>query len=115
MAIKVVYIDDEPALCEIFKDNFESSDIEIKTFVHPTEALLDIAKVRPDLVFIDYRLPNTNGESVAKSIAIEIDSTIPKVLVTGDLSIQPSGLFVQIFSKPFNFNEVEAFIKGYIR
>ena len=110
MAIKVVYIDDEVGLCQLFEDNFSTHEVEIVTFTNPDDALREIPKIKPKLVFIDYRLPKTSGELVAE----EIDTSIPKFLVSGDLAVSPSKKFAGFFCKPFDFNEIEAVIDSHL-
>ena len=109
MVLKVVYLDDEPDICEIFKANFESSEVSIKTFVDPLAAVRSIEADRPDLIFLDYRLPDTSGDRVA----MRLEGSIPKALITGDLSVRPESDFVRIFYKPFRFSEIEKFIGEY--
>lgn len=108
MQLSIVYLDDEIDLCEMFKDIFSSDTIQIKTFIDPEAAIAEIERELPDLVFLDYRLPSTNGESVAR----RLDPSIPKVLVTGDLEVNPSNLFLKVFGKPYDSKEVQNFIDG---
>lgn len=105
----VVYLDDEPLLCEFFKDCLESDDVIIKTFINPEEAIQEILTNRPDLVFLDFRLPNTTGDIVAQ----KIPENIPKVLITGDLVVEAKSTFIKIFKKPFNFSEMKEFIEHF--
>ncbi|MBP9682358.1 MAG: response regulator [Bacteriovorax sp.] len=104
--LNIVYLDDEPLLCEFFKDCLESEDIVIKTFISPDEAIKEVMTNTPDLVFLDFRLPNTTGDIVAQ----KMDAKIPKVLITGDLVVEPESTFIKIFKKPFNFSEMKEFI-----
>jgi DNA-binding NtrC family response regulator len=108
MPLKIIYLDDEPDLCQLFKQNFESDEVEIKVFSDPAKALQETLENPPDYVFLDYRLPNTSGDIVAKSI----DSKIPKIFITGDLSVNPEADFIKIFNKPFSFDEMESFINN---
>jgi DNA-binding response OmpR family regulator len=110
MLLKIVYLDDEPALCEMFVDNFASPIVSIQTFTDPEAAIKAINESEPDLVFLDYRLPETTGQDVAN----RLNPDIPKVLLTGDLSVNAGSCFIKIFHKPFDFAEVEAFIQSYL-
>ncbi len=109
MQLRIVYLDDEPDLCINFKENFESPTIKIETFTDPQVAIQSINQNPPDLIFLDFRLPGTTGEVVAG----ELSPTIPKALITGDLTVKPSSKFSKVFSKPFDFSELETFIASF--
>ncbi len=111
MALNVWYLDDEKELCEIFADVFSSVEVVIRTFVDPTEMIEASKSATPDLMFIDFRLPSTNGGEVAKSI----DPAIPKVLVTGDIAVQTDYPFLKVFSKPYPYGEIQAVLDAYLK
>jgi len=108
MPLKVVYIDDEPEICQIFIDNFSSDSIEIKIYTDPILFLNEVENHELDLVILDYRFPNINGDQIAKALG----SHIPKVLVSGDLTINLEQTYLRTFTKPFDFEEVEDFLNG---
>lgn len=110
MPLKIVYLDDEPGLCEMFVDNFASQDVTVDTFTNPEAAVKAINESPPDLVFLDYRLPGTTGDEVAGCLS----TFIPKVLITGDLTVISALSFVKVFHKPFDFTEMELFIQSYL-
>lgn len=110
MPLKVMYLDDEPLLCEMFVDNFASLEVSIQTFTDPELAIKAINEENPDLVFLDYRLPQTTG----RDVALRLNQAIPKVLVTGDLTVNAIKNFVKVFHKPYDFAEMEALIQSYI-
>lgn len=111
MTLKIVYLDDEPDLCEIFIDNLQTDNRQIWAFTDPEEFIRKVNESRPDLVFIDYRLPNTNGDIVASKLKLDL----PKAMITGDLEVHPNANFVKIFHKPFSFEEMEVFIDGFMK
>ncbi len=102
MPLNVLYLDDEKELCDNFSDLFSTGDIKVITFNDPVKAS-EAAKVNPpDLMFVDYRLPSTNGDLVALSL----DPKIPKFLITGDISVATSYKFVKVFSKPYKAEDI---------
>lgn len=109
MPLRIVYLDDEPLLCEMFVDNFASLEVSVQTFTNPETAIVAINESNPDLVFLDYRMPLTNGIEVADRLNPEI----PKALITGDLDVTYQESFVKVFHKPFDFTEMESFIRAY--
>jgi len=110
MPFRVYYLDDEESLCNIFSEFINSKDVHVTTFVDPSEAIKICKKNPPDLFFIDYRLPGTTGDIVAS----DIDENIPKILVTGDISIHSTYDFQQILSKPLDFNNIQKLIDSYL-
>ena len=106
MSFKIVYIDDEPSLCEVFTDNFESDLLDILTFTDPQKGVDAVTADGADLVLLDYRFPHTNGAEVAA----KIPAHIPVVLVSGDLSLKVGSRFLKAFCKPFEFDEMHSFI-----
>jgi len=111
MQLEVVYIDDEVDLCDMFSEAFTTPHVNITTFVDPNKALLSIAEAPPDLVFIDFRLPNTTGDK----IALKIDPAVPKVLITGDLQVKVEAIFERVFYKPVNFDQLEQFLEDFFQ
>lgn len=109
MALKVFYLDDEADLCELFQESFESEKVSVTTFCDPEQFVQEVQVNAPHLVLLDYRLPHTNGEEVGR----RIDPNIPKALITGDLLVEVPPNFLKVFSKPFNFNEMESFIEEF--
>ena len=110
MSFKIYYLDDEPALLEIFVDTFASDSIHVTTFTDPEKAIAEIELNPPDLLFLDFRLPNTTGVEFAR----RLDPSIPKALVTGDMSFKNDEVFVATFEKPTKTEAIEAFIRSHM-
>jgi DNA-binding NtrC family response regulator len=108
MPLEVVYIDDELDLCDLFSEAFTSPKVNIATFIDPNVALASIATKAPDVIFIDFRLPNITGDK----IALKIDPKIVKVLITGDLQVKVEGIFDRIFYKPVDFEQLEQYLES---
>jgi len=107
MQLKIVFIDDEKDLCELYKDYFEADDLEIHTFTSPEEGISFIEKNQVDACFIDYRMPVMSGlECRAK-----ISSDIPCILLTGELDILEQEGFYQVAHKPLNDEVFEKIIE----
>ena len=107
--LKILFIDDEPLICECFVDQFSDENVKIKTFADPEEALKNIQLDRPDLIFLDYRMPGTRGDK----LALRMPSEIPKFLITGELEVHSEYHFLDILPKPFNNNRVIEIIESY--
>ena len=53
MALRVVYIDDEIMLSEIFQEMISCESISVKTFSDADKAIEDIRTNPPDIIFYD--------------------------------------------------------------
>ena len=106
--LKIVYLDDEPELLSVFTNIFGKSDVEIQTFIVPSEAILEIKKNPPGLIILNYWLSNTTGDKVAQLI----NPDIPRILVTGELDINLESRFLKVFQKPVPILELKDFIES---
>ncbi len=106
MSLKLIYIDDEPDLLEMFVDTFSAPDVEILTYTDAEEALAKIIAEPPDAVFLDYRLKTITGDQLAQ----KIPDSITKALITGELGLNPKSSIETIFYKPYKVEDVERFI-----
>ena len=111
MPLKVYYLDDEEALCEIFVDYFASDSVEITTFTDPAKAIAVTQTNPPDLFFIDFRLPSTTGDEVAKSLPADI----PKYLITGDIGVKTKYKFKALFNKPYKPEEIQKVLDAFLK
>ena len=102
MLLKVLYLDDEPDLCEIFFDEFSSEEIQILTYTDFQKAIDSAKKNPPDVIFVDFRLPRTNGDLVAQAMP----GQIPKYLITGEASPATDYKFAGVFGKPFDAHAI---------
>ena len=109
MTIDVYYLDDEEKLCEIFYEFFHSPSVNVTTFTDAELAIAVCNTKRPDLFFIDYRLPVTNGDRVAQSVPQDI----PKILVTGEITVNTEYQFDHVVSKPYEFGVMQSLIDAY--
>ena len=96
MQLRVLYLDDEPALCAIFFDEFSSEDIHVVTFTDPQKAIEAAIRNSHDIIFLDNRLPGINGDEVAKAMP----PAVPKYLITGDSTVRTSYKFIEVL-QPF--------------
>jgi response regulator RpfG family c-di-GMP phosphodiesterase len=108
--LQVYYLDDEPELCELFKDYFESETVKVSTFLNPEVAIQQSFMSPPHLWFLDFRMPGTNGDEVAQRLQPEI----PKFLITGDINPKITYAFFQIFKKPYESGDIERVIKQHL-
>ncbi len=62
----IACIDDSPVVAETLKKILTPSGYEVFGIQDPVQALAQIAKQRPDLIFLDLVMPNANGYTVCQ-------------------------------------------------
>jgi DNA-binding NtrC family response regulator len=108
MIINVLYLDDEPILCNIFSETFKSDKINIDTFINSKDAILAAQKNQYDIIFLDYRLPDTNGDLVAQAMP----NDIPKYILTGEVSVTTHYKFQKVLRKPYDISEINKLLEN---
>lgn len=104
--VKIVYIDDEELLCQMFKEYLHANNIDITVFTDEVCAITYCNDNNPDIIFIDYRLKQLNGVDVAKAIV----SDAIKVLITGELDVTMDNCFSDKIQKPYRLAAIKNFI-----
>jgi CheY-like chemotaxis protein len=94
--LKVLILDDEEILAELFQEMYESPRISITAYSDYKKAIADSHLF--DLAFIDLNLPGTRGDKVANLMS----SSLPKILLTGEESPNVNYNFYDILPKPYN-------------
>lgn len=104
--LKVLHLDDEIDICEIFTDLFSSDTVQIKSVTNVDEALREVKENPPDVIFLDYRLPGITGEEVAR----KMNTQIPTCLISGDMTLKTTYPFAAKFKKPWRTEDIQAFL-----
>ena len=68
MAKKIVVIDDEPDILKVLLFRLKALGCEIFPAATGTDGLALIAAHTPDLIMVDYRLPDMDGLEIAKRV-----------------------------------------------
>ncbi len=102
---RMLVVDDEPELLEIFRAHFEGR-YEVDTATSGASAVERFIRQRPDLVFLDINMPGTNGVEILKLFR-QTDDGIPVIMVTANSETRiaeeclKQGAFGYV-PKPFN-------------
>jgi len=83
---KIVVVDDTEMLLIFAEDvlSIADSDLQITTAINATEGLREIERIIPDLVLLDYSLPDFNGDELCERL-LENERTarIPVLMMSG--------------------------------
>jgi CheY-like chemotaxis protein len=82
--VKLLLVDDEPALRELLRATFEGADVSVDEASSGQEAEERIRRRRPDVIVLDLRMPGMGGTELCKRLQTnEKTKSIPIVLLTG--------------------------------
>jgi response regulator RpfG family c-di-GMP phosphodiesterase len=115
--MRILLVDDEPALRELLRATLESADITVEEAGSALEAQAMLGRCRPDVIVLDLRMPGMGGAELCRRLkADEATSEIPIVLLTGAdeeeaHAAQQAGA-AALVRKPFSPLELLAVIEG---
>jgi len=109
--MKILIVDDEIEICNIFDDFFSAKGYEVIKAVSGKEAIEKAKTQKPNLVFLDIRMPKMDGIEVLKEIK-KIDKSITVVMVTvlKDEEIAQKAIKLGAYdyvTKPISFDYLE--------
>ena len=99
--VKVLVVDDEPAILITLKKILQQAGYEVQTAQSGKEGLDVFRQGHWDLVTLDRSMPEMNGETVAREMR-KIAPRVPIILITGfpDAVVRRE-LFDAVIAKPF--------------
>ncbi len=110
---KILVVDDDPEIVELFVDVLERDGrFEVKTASTGYDAGMLTNEFRPDLILLDYMLPDVNGNVVCKTIRANEEFAATKIIIVSGVvnqeeieELRKSGAddFVK---KPFNIDKL---------
>ena len=121
MSEKVLIIDDEMHIVELLRFNLETSGYKTIYSYDGFDGFIKAKEEKPDLILLDWMLPNISGIEVLKKIRQDADlKKIPVIMLTAknmeDDKVE--GLEVgadDYITKPFNIEELFARITSVMR
>jgi response regulator RpfG family c-di-GMP phosphodiesterase len=82
--MRILLVDDEPALRELLRATLESVDITVDEAGSAAEAEERLRRRKPDVIVLDLRMPGMGGADLTRKLKSDPDTeTIPIVVLTG--------------------------------
>ena len=111
MPTRVLLIDDEVTVTQVCADMLTSEGYLVRAENDPQSAVRTAREFRPDVVFLDYRMPGMSGADVAWTFAADAElRDIPLVVLTGWPEAARRDFFppskVQIMAKPMTLHSL---------
>ena len=118
---KIFIIEDEPSIIQLVQHNLEKNCFIVLSSVNGNDGLKELKKFQPDLLLLDWMLPDLSGIDICKNIRKDNSfKDLPIIMLTakGEQEDKIKGLDSGIddyLTKPFSFNELMARIKAVLR
>ena len=121
MPKKIVVVDDEPDILTVVVFRLKKLGHQVLSAVTGKEAIALIKAQKPDLVILDYRLPDMNGLDISR--AVREDPALrktPIILLSassgGEITVEAykSASISDYIKKPFDPEELLACVKKYL-
>lgn len=117
----LVVVEDEAALIELLRYNFEKEGFRVTTAADGEAALVTVAEAKPDLVILDWMLPHVSGLEVCRQLRRRAETRdLPIIMLTarGEETDRVRGLEVgadDYVAKPFSPSELVARVRAVLR
>jgi two-component system phosphate regulon response regulator PhoB len=121
MAAKVLVVEDEEPISQLLAYNLQKEGFKVATAGDGDEALVAIAEDRPDIVLLDWMLPNVSGIELCRQFRARNDTReVPVIMLTarGEEEDRVRGLDVgadDYVTKPFSMSELVARMRAVLR
>ncbi len=117
MSLKVLIVDDEPAVLKLFKTIVEPYGFEVLTLADSGEAARRLEKEKFDGLFVDAQMSHPDGFELTQSVrASRLNSRVPIVMFTGyhDVEAMRKGFRAGVtcfIGKPVNHERLSGVLK----
>lgn len=121
MGALVLVVEDEQAISELLQYNLEREGFTVQLAGDGEEAMLAIAERRPDLILLDWMLPEVSGIELCRRLQLRPETReIPVIMLTArsEEEDRVRGLDVgadDYVTKPFSMTELVARIRAVLR
>jgi DNA-binding response OmpR family regulator len=118
MAIKILIIDDEPAIGRLLEYQLTGLGYQAAYESDPINGLQRVSFERPDLVLLDVMMPQISGWEVCRNI--RATNTVPIIMLTAkdaeaDVIVGLSSGADDYLTKPFSIDHLKARIEAVLR
>ena len=118
---KIFIIEDETSIIQLVQHNLEKEGFVVSSTTNGNDGLKELKKFEPNLLLLDWMLPDLSGIDVCKSLRRDKNyKNLPIIMLTakGEEEDKVKGLESGVddyITKPFGFNELMARIKALLR
>ena len=118
MSKKILLVDDEPEILEICRDYLKAAAFDVVTAKDGAQGLAAARREKPDLIVLDWMMPEMDGLDVCRAIRRESD--VPIIMLTARVEETDKLIGLELgtddyITKPFSPRELVARVKVVLR
>ena len=118
MPKKILLVDDEPEILEICRDYLKASGYDVVTARDGLQGFSSFRREKPDLVVLDWMMPEMDGIDVCR--AIRREGNVPIIMLTARVEETDKLIGLELgaddyMTKPFSPRELVARVKVVLR
>jgi len=121
MKAKIFIVEDEPSIVQLVKYNLEKQNFKVLVSNNGEEGLQEIKKTEPDLILLDWMLPDLSGIDICKALRKDTKfKNIPIIMLTARSQEEDKVLGLNVgaddyLPKPFSNLELIARVNALLR
>lgn len=121
MCAKILVVEDEEAISALLAYNLQKEGFTVATSADGDEAMMAVDEEKPDLVLLDWMLPNVSGIELCRQLRSRVETReIPVIMLTarGEEEDRVRGLRIgadDYVTKPFSMSELVARMRAVLR
>lgn len=117
MTNKVLVVDDNPDICDIVSMALKGKGIDVRTAETGNDGIVIFMEFSPDIVLLDHKLPDMDGNDVAKRIK-DTGKKTDIIRMTGDSTTSNDvdmSLYAGRLQKPFKLAEMVQYVEDHMK
>jgi two-component system phosphate regulon response regulator PhoB len=121
MKAKIFIVEDEPSIVQLVKYNLEKENFKVLVSNNGEEGLQEIKKTEPDLILLDWMLPDLSGIDICKALRKDTKfKNVPIIMLTARSQEEDKVLGLNVgaddyLPKPFSNLELIARVNALLR
>ncbi len=121
MKAKIFIVEDEPSIVQLVKYNLEKENFKVLVSDNGEEGLQEIKKTEPDLILLDWMLPDLSGIDICKALRKDTKfKNVPIIMLTARSQEEDKVLGLNVgaddyLPKPFSNLELIARVNALLR
>jgi DNA-binding response OmpR family regulator len=118
MSHRILVVDDEPSVTDLIAYNLRKALYDVQAAADGREALRLAREYKPDLILLDFMIPEVDGLDVCRELRKNSDVPIIMITARGEEIDRVLGLEIgadDYVTKPFSVRELMARVKAVLR